>query len=94
MCRAPLEVICCRISDGLEMGLEREFMPPITEKRAGYPKHAPRTKQLTRKLNTPQPTAKCRTAANKEGRQRKKEKEKITAFNCAHVLAPLPDCVP
>lgn len=33
VCRAPLEVICCRISDGLEMGLEREFMPPITEQR-------------------------------------------------------------
>lgn len=33
VCRVPLEVICCRISDGLEMGLEREFMPPITEKK-------------------------------------------------------------
>lgn len=33
VCRVLLEVICCRISDGLEMGLEREFMPPITERR-------------------------------------------------------------
>lgn len=33
VCRVPLEVICCCISDGLEMGLEQEFMPPITERR-------------------------------------------------------------
>jgi len=52
VCRAPLEVICCCISDGLEMGLEREFMPPITEKREGYPERTPRAKQLTRTLNT------------------------------------------
>lgn len=32
VCRVLLEVICCCISDGLEMGLEREFMPPITER--------------------------------------------------------------
>lgn len=28
--KVPLEVICCRVSDGLEMGWEREFTPPIT----------------------------------------------------------------
>lgn len=57
VCRAPLEVICCRISDGLEMGLEREFMPPITEKREGYPERMPRTKQLTRTFNAPEAAA-------------------------------------
>lgn len=45
VCRALLVVICCRISDGLEMGLEREFMPPIKEKREGYPERTARTKQ-------------------------------------------------
>ncbi len=50
--RVPLEVICCRISDGLEMGLEREFMPPITERREGYPECTWHTKQLTWMLNT------------------------------------------
>lgn len=41
VCRAPLEVICCRISDGLEMGLEREFMPPIKGRERVTP-NAPR----------------------------------------------------
>ncbi|MED6263866.1 hypothetical protein CHARACLAT_009022 [Characodon lateralis] len=38
VCRAPLVVICCCISDGLEMGLEREFTPPITGEKRGLPR--------------------------------------------------------
>lgn len=87
MCRVPLEVICCRISDGLEMGLEREFMPPITEKREGYPECTLRTKLLTRTLNTLQPVESCCTAANK------KETEQISAISCVHVHG-LPDRAP
>lgn len=87
VCRVPLEVICCRISDGLEMGLEREFMPPITEKREGYPECTPRTKQLTWTLNALQPAESCCTAANK------KKTEQISAISCVHVHG-LPDRAP
>lgn len=34
---SALEVICCCRSDGLAMCLEPEFVPPITENRAGTP---------------------------------------------------------
>lgn len=74
MCRVALEVICCRISDGLEMGLEREFMPPITERREDYPKRTACTKQLTQTLNILQLAESCCTAAHT------KKREQIAAF--------------
>jgi len=94
VCRVPLKVICCRISDGLEMGLEREFMPPITEKREGYPECTQRTEQLTRTLNARQA---C-TAASKNGKKRRERKRgkkpvQISAISCVHVRG-LPDCAP
>lgn len=46
VCRVPLEVICCCISDGLEMGLELEFMPPITERRERVSPNARRAQNI------------------------------------------------
>lgn len=54
--KVPLEVICCCVSDGLEMGSEREFTPPITGRSERVTLNAsPRTKQLTRTLEPGQP---------------------------------------
>lgn len=74
VCRVPLEVICCRISDGLEMGLEREFMPPITErKRRVTPNACGATKQLTPTPNAARVAAglpSCCTAANEKKKKK------------------------
>lgn len=66
-CRVLLEVIYWRILYGLEMGLEREFMPPITERRErGYPECMPLTKQLTWIVHTPQQAGSCCAGAKKK----------------------------
>lgn len=66
VCRVPLEVICCCVSDGLEMGLEREFTPPITERREGLPQTQALHRTAHTMLKIPQPAQKHRAAPKKE----------------------------